>query len=262
MLQVQSSISHTFAEGATTWVSDNDKDAWLRVVEGNHIDLLADALQAWYRSCCHALAQPDCIVEATADLMSSTLDALEMFRLAFLNLPHHAALDACASLWYFFKTEYQHEVADHLVRLACDSASWTRFLVDPSLQTLASAVGVCQDAYHRCESVSDRRRGEQGGKRTDVDSASSRGPTAADLATEVGVSADTFARVRKAAKIEVNMKGSAARDRRYTPEEVDRLISAARNGSFLERKRMIERWAKWASRSAKGGPPSPHVSRK
>lgn len=74
------------------------------------------------------------------------------------------------------------------------------------------------------------------------------GPTASDLATAVGISDDTFRRVRKAAGIEVTEKGSAARNRRYPPEEVDRLIRAALGGDFQERRRMADQWAKWSSR--------------
>lgn len=81
--------------------------------------------------------------------------------------------------------------------------------------------------------------------------AASTGPTMGDLASEVGISDDTFRRVREAAKIVVRAKGAAARKRRYTPGEVDRLIAAALAGGFLERKAMSQKWAKWATKPAR-----------
>lgn len=79
-------------------------------------------------------------------------------------------------------------------------------------------------------------------------------PTAGDLASEVGVSNDTFGRVRDAAGIEVEGKGGAARNRRYTQSEVDRLIAAALAGNFLERIAMSKKWAKWGSKQAADKP--------
>lgn len=76
-------------------------------------------------------------------------------------------------------------------------------------------------------------------------------PTMRDLASEVGISDDTFRRVRVAAGIKVTLKGAKARNRRYSPAEVDWLILAARNGTYLERAAMAEKWARWGSNSRK-----------
>lgn len=73
-------------------------------------------------------------------------------------------------------------------------------------------------------------------------------PTMRDLADTVGISPDTFGRVRKAAGIKVGLKGAAARNRRYPPSEVDKLIHAAKAGPFLERTSMAEKWAHWGSK--------------
>jgi hypothetical protein len=79
-------------------------------------------------------------------------------------------------------------------------------------------------------------------------------PTMRDLASAAGISDDTFRRVRNAAGIEVKLKGARARDRRYVPNEVDRLIGAARDGNFIERTGMIEKWAQWGSKKAASRP--------
>ena len=97
------------------------------------------------------------------------------------------------------------------------------------------------------ESVTSQRTpsnpNERGGK---PDPVSAR-PTAGDLAGEVGISDDTFRRVRNAAEVTVTERGAAARKRRYSEVEVDRLVEAAREGNFIERNRMVKLWAKWAS---------------
>lgn len=73
-------------------------------------------------------------------------------------------------------------------------------------------------------------------------------PTMGDLASVVGISDDTFRRVRKAAGIVVELRGAAARNRRYPPAEVDLLIRAASAGTFLERAAMVDKWKKWGSK--------------
>jgi len=72
-------------------------------------------------------------------------------------------------------------------------------------------------------------------------------PTGRRLAELVGVSDDTFRRVREAAKIIVAEKGGAARNRTYTVEEVDRLIVSAAAGTFMERDKMVAEWAKYGT---------------
>lgn len=79
-------------------------------------------------------------------------------------------------------------------------------------------------------------------------------PTIRDLATAAGVGDDTLRRVRTAAGIVVKLKGAAARNRRYSPSEVDSLITAALNGPFMERAGMAEKWAKWSSQKAASKP--------
>lgn len=76
------------------------------------------------------------------------------------------------------------------------------------------------------------------------------GPTARDLAETAGISLDTFQRVRSLAEIKVKERGGAAGKRRYPPHEVDRLIEAASSGNFIERRGMVEKWAKWATKGA------------
>jgi hypothetical protein len=91
-----------------------------------------------------------------------------------------------------------------------------------------------------------------------ADDATPTDPTMHDLAIEAGISDDTFRRVREAAGIEVKLKGAAARNRRYNPSEVDRLIAAALAGNFIERTKMAERWARWGSKKAAS---KPHASK-
>jgi len=78
--------------------------------------------------------------------------------------------------------------------------------------------------------------------------AESRWPTMGDLVAEAGISNDTFGRVRKLAGIEVELKGGAARNRRYSPKEVTDLIDAAARGNFMERRKMQEKWKRWTAR--------------
>lgn len=76
----------------------------------------------------------------------------------------------------------------------------------------------------------------------------STAPTMRDLASEAGISDDTFRRIRDAAGITVQLKGAAARNRRYDPGEVDRLIAAALAGNFIERTAIAQKWARWGSK--------------
>ncbi len=73
-------------------------------------------------------------------------------------------------------------------------------------------------------------------------------PTMSDLATAAGISDDTFRRVRTAAKITVKARGAAARNWRYKPSHVDRLIRAALGGNFIERAAMAAKWERWSSK--------------
>lgn len=79
-------------------------------------------------------------------------------------------------------------------------------------------------------------------------------PTMRDLASEAGISDDTFRRVRRAAQIQVMLKGAAARNRRYHPREVDALIGTALAGNFIERTAMADKWKEWSSNNAAGKP--------
>jgi len=91
-----------------------------------------------------------------------------------------------------------------------------------------------------------------------ADDATPTDPTMRDLASEAGISDDTFRRVRDAAGIEVKLRGAAARNRRYNPSEVDRLIAAALAGNFIERTAMAEKWARWGGKKAAS---KPHASK-
>lgn len=91
-----------------------------------------------------------------------------------------------------------------------------------------------------------------------TDHATLTDPTMRDLASEAGISDDTFRRVRDAAGIEVKLKGAAARNKRYNPSEVDRLIAAALAGNFIERTAMAKKWARWGSKNAAS---TPHPSK-
>jgi len=73
-------------------------------------------------------------------------------------------------------------------------------------------------------------------------------PTAGDLASAAGISNDTFRRIRRSAGVEVNATGGAARNRRYAPIEVDRMIAAALAGNHLERLAIATKWTKWSSK--------------
>lgn len=71
-------------------------------------------------------------------------------------------------------------------------------------------------------------------------------PMMKDLAIAAGISDDTFRRVCKAAGLERSPRGAGGRKRRFGPDEVDRLIEAARNGNYYERTTMIEQWSPWS----------------
>lgn len=75
-------------------------------------------------------------------------------------------------------------------------------------------------------------------------------PTMRTLADQANIGDDTFRRVRKAAGIVLNLKGSKASQRRYTPLEVDRLIEAALTGNYRNRMEMAQNWASWGSKKA------------
>lgn len=85
-------------------------------------------------------------------------------------------------------------------------------------------------------------------------------PTMRDLidAIDPVISDDTFRRIRDAAGIEVKLKGAAARNRRYTPSEVDGLIVTVLAGSYIERTAAAEAWARWGTQKAAS---KPQVSR-
>lgn len=89
-------------------------------------------------------------------------------------------------------------------------------------------------------------------------SATRNDPTIDELCSNPIISTDTFGRVRRAAGIEVKLKGAAARNRRYNPNEVDRLIEAALAGKFIKRTVMAEKWAQWGSQKAAS---KPHASK-
>jgi hypothetical protein len=61
------------------------------------------------------------------------------------------------------------------------------------------------------------------------------------------ISGRTFGRIRKAAGMTDNPKGSKARERLYCPEEVDSLMRAAREGPFIRGRKIAASWAKWGT---------------
>jgi hypothetical protein len=73
-------------------------------------------------------------------------------------------------------------------------------------------------------------------------------PTMGDLVSAAGISNETFRRLRKKAGIVVQLKGGAARNRRYPAGEIDQLVATALAGNYLERARMAKAWACWGSR--------------
>jgi hypothetical protein len=91
-----------------------------------------------------------------------------------------------------------------------------------------------------------RRLGQSAGAHAPAEPTAS-GPTMRDLADEVGISDDTFGRIRSRAGIAVAETGGAARKRPYPPDEVARLITAALGGGFLEGKTIAAKWAKWGN---------------
>lgn len=71
-------------------------------------------------------------------------------------------------------------------------------------------------------------------------------PTMGDLIRLADISTSTFQRVREKAGITVSERGAAAQRRAYPPEEVQRLIKAAKVGSFSQTRRpMVDAWTKW-----------------
>lgn len=74
-------------------------------------------------------------------------------------------------------------------------------------------------------------------------------PTQSDLRDAlhpVVMGDDTFARIRKAAGIAMPGRGAKSRRRRYSADEVGRMIRAWRAGGFLRRYRLDDAWARWA----------------
>ncbi len=76
--------------------------------------------------------------------------------------------------------------------------------------------------------------------------ADERGVTVSQLLDAVdcrgGISDDTFRRMRKAAGIE-SPRGRAGANRRYTPDEMDRIYIAVRDGNFDHRVEVMRAWA-------------------
>lgn len=72
------------------------------------------------------------------------------------------------------------------------------------------------------------------------------GPTISELLYAVDCrgskSGDTFGRIRKAAGV-TTPRGRAAANRRYTPEDMDRIFIAVRDGNWDHRVEMMEAWA-------------------
>lgn len=64
------------------------------------------------------------------------------------------------------------------------------------------------------------------------------------------ISNDTFRRVRAGAGITFDLKGHAAGNRPYPPEQVDRLIDAVHRGRFGKRKEITNAWRGWDTDSA------------
>lgn len=81
-----------------------------------------------------------------------------------------------------------------------------------------------------------------------------REPTMGDLMDAAGIGDDTFRRIRAAANIEVTERGGAAGNRRYSPDEVSRLVDAVLSGNFRNRTTVAERWARWGSNKAASKP--------
>jgi len=70
-------------------------------------------------------------------------------------------------------------------------------------------------------------------------------PRVEDLCTEASISDQTLARIRKVAKVGHGKMGGAARNHRYSPPEVKRMLEEARRGQYLS-KRRYDGWEKWA----------------
>lgn len=131
-----------------TWMDPRLRDQWES--ESRRIETQVDEVCEWYNAKANQLVREDCPIGVVADLFDATLELLGTMRLAFCNLPPSQAMKACAEIWFWLNTEYQHEVGAHLVRVGLDSKPWTRFLCAPTADTLADAIAACQDAFHRC----------------------------------------------------------------------------------------------------------------
>lgn len=72
-------------------------------------------------------------------------------------------------------------------------------------------------------------------------------PTLRDLCSTVGISNDTFRRIRESAGILVKERGGAARIRAYSADEVDRMIRAATRDHRLEAESIKLKWSMWGN---------------
>lgn len=75
-------------------------------------------------------------------------------------------------------------------------------------------------------------------------------PTLGEMASEAGISDDTFRRIRDAAGLELALRGGNAQHYRYSPSEVSKLVAAVRAGSNMERVKIIEKWKRWTRNEA------------
>lgn len=143
---------------------------------------------------------------------------------------------------------HRHTVGDLPERL--DKTAW-RSLVDrlhEALNELKTVRTLPDPRSGLPEDPPPKGPGTGAGSSFGIDVSGADRPTSGELATAAGISDDTFRRVRRAAGIEVGLRGALARNRRYSAKEVDRLITAALAGAFLEGRAMGEKWRRWGSR--------------
>lgn len=119
----------------------------------------------------------------------------------------------------------------------CHSSAPSAQLLTRALEQLTISIG--------CWKAQDQDRDTQPCSGKD-----SRRPTMRELVDVVGISDDTFRRIRERAGLVITETGHNSGTRAYSPSEVDLLLQAAGSMKYQKSTQMLENWSRWGSNSA------------
>lgn len=143
-------------------------------------------------------------------------------------------------------------------RLPSDPIRWfeSRLSTDPMHATSEVLEYLSDIAAPASSATTSPQVSKPGPSATDLSQAASdeqespssrRGPSGSVLIDAAGISEATFRRIRRAAKIGEDWTAHMSRLHRYSPQDVDRLIEAAREEGFRAWKAIETAWACWST---------------